>query len=52
MKPSTEFLDLLDLSFLSAEEEAKILKVLQRDEDLRKNDTGRVRYVAYDGTSF
>lgn len=43
MKPSTEFLDLLDLSFLSTEEEAKILKVLQRDEELRKNDTGRVR---------
>ncbi|XP_063040314.1 synaptotagmin-like protein 2 [Engraulis encrasicolus] len=43
MKPSSDFADQLDLSFLSAEEEAAILKVLQRDENLRKQDTGRVR---------
>ena len=43
MKPSNVFPELLDLSFLSAEEEEAILKVLQRDENLRKNDTGRLR---------
>ncbi|XP_062379208.1 synaptotagmin-like protein 2 [Sardina pilchardus] len=43
MKPSTNFPELLDLSFLSADEEAAILKVLQRDDELRKCDTGRQR---------
>ncbi|XP_048113905.1 synaptotagmin-like protein 2 isoform X6 [Alosa alosa] len=43
MKPSAKFPELLDLSFLSADEEAAILKVLQRDEELRKFDTGRQR---------
>ncbi|KAG7465670.1 hypothetical protein MATL_G00156030 [Megalops atlanticus] len=33
----------LDLSFLSADEEAAIRQVLQRDEKLRKQETGRVR---------
>lgn len=43
MKPSTELPEVLDLSFLTADEESMILKVLQRDENLRKNDSGRLR---------
>lgn len=43
MKPSKSALGLLDLSFLSAEEEAAIRQVLLRDEDLKRLETGRVR---------
>ncbi|XP_052002087.1 synaptotagmin-like protein 2 isoform X2 [Xyrauchen texanus] len=35
--------DLIDLSFLSAEEEAAIRQVLLRDEDLKRLESGRVR---------
>ncbi|XP_005169912.1 synaptotagmin-like protein 2 isoform X1 [Danio rerio] len=43
MKPSKSALGLLDLSFLSAEEEAAIRQVLLRDEDLKRLESGRVR---------
>ncbi|XP_056333185.1 synaptotagmin-like protein 2 [Danio aesculapii] len=43
MKPSKSTLGLLDLSFLSAEEEAAIRQVLLRDEDLKRLESGRVR---------
>lgn len=43
MKPTKSALDFIDLSFLSAEEEAAIRQVLLRDEDLKRLETGRVR---------
>ncbi|KAK3537668.1 hypothetical protein QTP70_017080 [Hemibagrus guttatus] len=43
MKTSRDATIFIDLSFLSPEEEAVIQKVLLRDEDLKKNEIGRVR---------
>ncbi len=43
MKQSKSALELIDLSFLSAEEEAAIRHVLLRDEDLKRLESGRVR---------
>ncbi|XP_073682591.1 uncharacterized protein [Garra rufa] len=43
MKQSKSALELIDLSFLSAEEEAAIRQVLLRDEDLKRLESGRVR---------
>ncbi|XP_042629658.1 synaptotagmin-like protein 1 [Cyprinus carpio] len=43
MKQSNRALELIDLSFLSAEEEAAIRQVLLRDEDLKRLESGRVR---------
>ncbi|KAK7142609.1 hypothetical protein R3I94_012078 [Phoxinus phoxinus] len=43
MKQSKSALELIDLSFLSAEEEAAIRQVLVRDEDLKRLESGRVR---------
>ncbi|KAG1973039.1 synaptotagmin-like protein 1 isoform X3 [Pimephales promelas] len=43
MKQSKSASELIDLSFLSAEEEAAIRQVLLRDEDLKRLDSGRVR---------
>ncbi|KAL1257633.1 hypothetical protein QQF64_010877 [Cirrhinus molitorella] len=43
MKHSKSALELIDLSFLSAEEEAAIRQVLLRDEDLKRLESGRVR---------
>ncbi|XP_036398310.1 synaptotagmin-like protein 2 isoform X2 [Megalops cyprinoides] len=43
MKSNGEVPSDLDLSFLSAHEEGAIRQVLQRDEKLRKQETGRVR---------
>lgn len=42
----------IDLSFLSPEEEEVIHKVLLRDEDLKKHEIGRVRWVAVQGSGF
>ncbi|ROJ78749.1 Synaptotagmin-like protein 1 [Anabarilius grahami] len=42
MKQSKSALELIDLSFLSAEEEAAIRQVLLRDEDLKRLESGRV----------
>lgn len=43
MKQSKSASELIDLSFLSAEEEAAIRQVLLRDEDLKRLESGRVR---------
>ncbi|KAI2654216.1 Synaptotagmin-like protein 2 [Labeo rohita] len=43
MKQAKSTFELIDLSFLSAEEEAAIRHVLLRDEDLRRLESGRVR---------
>ncbi|XP_026782657.3 synaptotagmin-like protein 2 [Pangasianodon hypophthalmus] len=43
MKASRDTTIFIDLSFLSPEEEAIIQNVLLRDEDLKKNEIGRVR---------
>ncbi|XP_043118773.1 synaptotagmin-like protein 2 [Puntigrus tetrazona] len=43
MKQSKSTLERIDLSFLSAEEEAAIRQVLLRDEDLKRLESGRVR---------
>uniref|UniRef100_A0A8C1GFE7 Synaptotagmin-like protein 1 n=1 Tax=Cyprinus carpio TaxID=7962 RepID=A0A8C1GFE7_CYPCA len=43
MKQSKSALEVIDLSFLSAEEEAAIRQVLLRDEDLKRLESGRVR---------
>ncbi len=43
MKQSKSALELIDLSFLSAGEEAAIRQVLLRDEDLKRLESGRVR---------
>ncbi|XP_026113132.1 synaptotagmin-like protein 1 isoform X2 [Carassius auratus] len=43
MKQSKSTLEVIDLSFLSAEEEAAIRQVLLRDEDLKRLESGRVR---------
>ncbi|XP_077095238.1 synaptotagmin-like protein 2 isoform X1 [Siphateles boraxobius] len=43
MKLSKSASELIDLSFLSAEEEAAIRQVLLRDEDLKRLESGRVR---------
>ncbi|KAF4102037.1 synaptotagmin-like protein 1 isoform X4 [Onychostoma macrolepis] len=43
MKQSKSALEMIDLSFLSAEEEAAIRQVLLRDEDLKRLESGRVR---------
>ncbi|XP_059376037.1 synaptotagmin-like protein 1 [Carassius carassius] len=43
MKQSKSTLEVIDLSFLSAEEEAAIRQVLLRDEDLKRLEGGRVR---------
>ncbi|KAK2878988.1 hypothetical protein Q8A67_019779 [Cirrhinus molitorella] len=43
MKHSKSALELIDLSFLSAEEETAIRQVLLRDEDLKRLESGRVR---------
>lgn len=45
MKQSKSALELIDLSFLSAEEEAAIRQVLLRDEDLKRLESGRVRIL-------
>ncbi|KAG9336255.1 hypothetical protein JZ751_002602 [Albula glossodonta] len=45
MRSHSEVPSDLDLSFLSAEEESAIQKVLQRDENLRKQETGRIRQL-------
>ncbi|TRY74237.1 hypothetical protein DNTS_004492 [Danionella cerebrum] len=42
MKQSKSAVELIDLSFLSAEEEAAIRQVLLRDEDLKRLESGRV----------
>ncbi|XP_028827570.1 synaptotagmin-like protein 2 isoform X2 [Denticeps clupeoides] len=49
MKPTDELSPPLDLSFLSAEEERAIRQVLQRDETLRKQETGRIRRLELAG---
>ncbi|XP_052009015.1 synaptotagmin-like protein 2 isoform X2 [Xyrauchen texanus] len=43
MKQSKSASEFIDLSFLSAEEEAAIRQVLLRDEDLKRLENGRVR---------
>ncbi|XP_066563713.1 synaptotagmin-like protein 2 [Amia ocellicauda] len=45
MKPEGGPVQTLDLSFLSAEEEAAVLHVLNRDDKLRKEEDGRVRQL-------
>lgn len=46
MKAARDATIFIDLSFLSPEEEELIQKVLLRDEDLKKNEIGRVRWEA------
>lgn len=43
MKSTKDLLEFLDLSHLSTDEELAIRQVLQRDDNLRKRETGRIR---------
>uniref|UniRef100_A0A4W5QY23 RabBD domain-containing protein n=1 Tax=Hucho hucho TaxID=62062 RepID=A0A4W5QY23_9TELE len=43
MKSTKDLLEFLDLSHLSPDEELAIRQVLQRDDNLRKRETGRIR---------
>ncbi|XP_038823325.1 synaptotagmin-like protein 2 [Salvelinus namaycush] len=43
MKSPKDLLEFLDLSHLSTDEELAIRQVLQRDDNLRKRETGRIR---------
>ncbi|XP_024285470.1 synaptotagmin-like protein 1 isoform X1 [Oncorhynchus tshawytscha] len=43
MKYTKDLLEFLDLSHLSTDEELAIRQVLQRDDNLRKRETGRIR---------
>ncbi|XP_010866437.2 synaptotagmin-like protein 2 [Esox lucius] len=47
MKSTQDISEYLDLSYLSTDEELAIRQVLQRDENLKRQETGRIRRLHY-----